>query len=154
MRVDGDVARSERFELPTLGIEIRCSIQLSYERVPGPIIRLGPIVPACGSEAGVAAAVLAEIRGRALVAAVGRRAVVIGEGAGGEARAVIVQVADLVGQRIGPVIAVVMARFGKARGDGHGHERGGGGEQLQSGHHVSPVSLLKTKTFWPVWAPS
>lgn len=29
------MARSERFELPTLGIEIRCSIQLSYER-PGP----------------------------------------------------------------------------------------------------------------------
>ena len=30
------MARSERFELPTLGIEIRCSIQLSYERVlPG-----------------------------------------------------------------------------------------------------------------------
>jgi hypothetical protein len=27
------VARSERFELPTLGIEIRCSIQLSYERL-------------------------------------------------------------------------------------------------------------------------
>jgi hypothetical protein len=27
------MARSERFELPTLGIEIRCSIQLSYERV-------------------------------------------------------------------------------------------------------------------------
>jgi hypothetical protein len=26
------LARSERFELPTLGIEIRCSIQLSYER--------------------------------------------------------------------------------------------------------------------------
>ena len=26
------MARSERFELPTLGIEIRCSIQLSYER--------------------------------------------------------------------------------------------------------------------------
>src|SRR4051794_11518613 len=30
-----EVARSERFELPTLGIEIRCSIQLSYERVTG-----------------------------------------------------------------------------------------------------------------------
>lgn len=29
-----EVARSERFELPTLGIEIRCSIQLSYERLP------------------------------------------------------------------------------------------------------------------------
>jgi hypothetical protein len=28
-----EVARSERFELPTLGIEIRCSIQLSYERI-------------------------------------------------------------------------------------------------------------------------
>ena len=29
------LARSERFELPALGIEIRCSIQLSYERVLG-----------------------------------------------------------------------------------------------------------------------
>ena len=29
---DRQMARSERFELPTLGIEIRCSIQLSYER--------------------------------------------------------------------------------------------------------------------------
>ncbi len=27
------MARSERFELLTLGIEIRCSIQLSYERI-------------------------------------------------------------------------------------------------------------------------
>lgn len=27
------MAHSERFELPTLGIEIRCSIQLSYECV-------------------------------------------------------------------------------------------------------------------------
>ena len=31
------LARSEGFEPPTLGIEIRCSIQLSYER-PGPYI--------------------------------------------------------------------------------------------------------------------
>ena len=31
------LARSERFELPALGIEIRCSIQLSYERVRDPI---------------------------------------------------------------------------------------------------------------------
>ena len=29
------MAHSERFELPTLGIEIRCSIQLSYECVAG-----------------------------------------------------------------------------------------------------------------------
>ena len=28
------LARSERFELPTLGFEVRCSIQLSYERAP------------------------------------------------------------------------------------------------------------------------
>jgi hypothetical protein len=28
------LARSEGFEPPTLGIEIRCSIQLSYERIP------------------------------------------------------------------------------------------------------------------------
>ena len=27
------LARSEGFEPPTLGIEIRCSIQLSYERL-------------------------------------------------------------------------------------------------------------------------
>jgi hypothetical protein len=27
------MARSERFELPTLGFEVRCSIQLSYERM-------------------------------------------------------------------------------------------------------------------------
>ena len=30
---DRPLARSERFELPALGIEIRCSIQLSYERI-------------------------------------------------------------------------------------------------------------------------
>jgi hypothetical protein len=35
------MARSERFELPTLGFEVRCSIQLSYERVRGSITRLG-----------------------------------------------------------------------------------------------------------------
>jgi hypothetical protein len=40
------VARSERFELPTLGIEIRCSIQLSYERVRPSITRLGVAGPA------------------------------------------------------------------------------------------------------------
>lgn len=35
-RVLAGLARSERFELPTLGIEIRCSIQLSYERPDDP----------------------------------------------------------------------------------------------------------------------
>ena len=46
MPVWAGMARPERFELPTLGIEIRCSIQLSYERVSGPITRLGRIGPA------------------------------------------------------------------------------------------------------------
>src|SRR5882757_11560410 len=110
------MARSERFELPTLGIEIRCSIQLSYERVGGRLSDLAGegqqprCAPAngmratlagrlpCASEAGMPAAVLADIGGRALVAFVGRRAVVIGEGAGRRAWAVIVQIADVVGQ--------------------------------------------------------
>ena len=43
------LARSERFELPTLGIEIRCSIQLSYERsgdmIPKGVKRLSKIMP-------------------------------------------------------------------------------------------------------------
>ena len=33
------MARSERFELPTLGFEVRCSIQLSYERIGGTLAR-------------------------------------------------------------------------------------------------------------------
>jgi hypothetical protein len=33
MAAKGALARSERFELPTLGFEVRCSIQLSYERI-------------------------------------------------------------------------------------------------------------------------
>jgi hypothetical protein len=36
------VARSERFELPTLGFEVRCSIQLSYERMRGPDYQTWP----------------------------------------------------------------------------------------------------------------
>lgn len=43
------MARSERFELPTLGIEIRCSIQLSYERVEARIAEMsGPFQSAMG----------------------------------------------------------------------------------------------------------
>src|SRR6266545_4222409 len=51
------------------------------------------------SIAGVPAAILADIAGRALAAMIGRRAVVIGEGAGLRAGAVIMEIADLVGQR-------------------------------------------------------
>src|ERR1700746_1645308 len=42
------MARSERFELPTLGIEIRCSIQLSYERKVCPDSRLPRRLPPGG----------------------------------------------------------------------------------------------------------
>src|SRR2546430_5246779 len=102
------------------------------------------------SEAGVPAAVLADIGGRALVAAVGRRAVVKGEGAGGEARAIIMQIADRIGQRGGPVIAVMMACFGEARGNGDGGKRCCGGKELHRGPPDSPVCPLKTKTFFQV----
>src|SRR5436190_22844827 len=59
-----------------------------------------PVKPS--SVTGMPAAVLAEIGGGALIAFVGRRPVIIGEAAGERARAVIVQVADRVGQRRGP----------------------------------------------------
>src|ERR1700687_1192280 len=107
------LARSERFELPTLGFEVRCSIQLSYERVRGldyqtwpdrasRLLSFGPRSPArrACSVAGVPAAVLAEIGRRALGATNRRRPIIIGEGAGHEPRPVIVEVADVVGQPI------------------------------------------------------
>ena len=109
------LARSERFELPTLGIEIRCSIQLSYERVYCPITRLGgqsdvrpghfqPCTPRSKSitrsEAGVASA-LSVVGCGTLNAKIVRRAVVISEGAGFRSRAIIVRVADRIRQPIG-----------------------------------------------------
>jgi len=54
----------------------------------------------------VPAAVLADVGGGALVALIVGRAVIIGEGARGDAGAVIVQVADRVGQRV-DVVAMV-----------------------------------------------
>ena len=64
------------------------------------------------SVAGVPAAVLADIGGGALAAEDGGRTIIIGEGAGLRSGAVIVQVADRVGQRVGAEITVVMAGFG------------------------------------------
>ncbi len=100
-----------------LGIEIRCSIQLSYERTlradpsdlggqgqqpwPASAARCrqdpgGLLLKSSGSKD--AGGGLTDIGGRALVALVGRRAVVIGEAAGGRAGAVVVQIADVVGR--------------------------------------------------------
>src|SRR5262249_32726959 len=102
------MARSERFELPTLGIEIRCSIQLSYERARCPAYqRCRGAAIRQKSEAGMAVAVLADIGGRALVAPISRWAVIIGEAAGHVARAVIVEIADPVGQPVPAVGAIV-----------------------------------------------
>ena len=121
------LARSERFELPTLGIEIRCSIQLSYERVRAADYQTWPGRASSGmSVAGMPPAVLADIGGRALAAEDGGGAVVVGEGARLQAGAVIVQVADRVGQA--PIVQVVpiMAGIGQARGQGRGGQEGGG----------------------------
>src|SRR5947209_17991871 len=90
------MARSERFELPTLGIEIRCSIQLSYERVRSADYQTWPGRASRGmSVAGVPAAVLADIGGGALAAEDGGGTIIEGEGAGLRSGAVIVQVAEI-----------------------------------------------------------
>src|SRR6266702_5994332 len=97
--------------------------------------------------AGVPAAVLADIAGRALPAVVGRGAVIIGKAAGLETGPVIMQVADLVGQR--PVLAVVavMAGIRQARRQGGRGEEGGGDQKPCFGHLNSPEVPLKTGHF-------
>src|SRR3954454_23204923 len=75
-----EMARSERFELPTLGIEIRSSIQLSYERVRRVDYQTGPGRASSRTLiAGMPAAVLADIGRRALAAEDGGGAIVKGE---------------------------------------------------------------------------
>src|SRR5215469_12180216 len=103
------MARSERFELPTLGIEIRCSIQLSYERVAVLGYQSCCKGSTCASKAGMAPPVLADIGRRALVAVVGRGHIVIGKRSRRGPGTVIVEVADRVGQCIPVVIAVIAA---------------------------------------------
>jgi hypothetical protein len=138
------LARSERFELPTLGIEIRCSIQLSYERVRSADYQTWLGRASSGmSVTGMPPAVLADIGGCALAAEDGGGTVVIGEGAGLQARPVIVQEADRVGQA--PIVQMVpvVAGIGQARGEGRGGEEGGGNEKLRFGHFDSPEVPLK-----------
>ena len=83
---------------------------------------------------GVPPAVLANIGRCALAAENGGGAVVIGEGAGLQPGAVIVQVADRVGQS--PIVQVVpiMPGIGQTRGQRRGGEEGGGNEKLRFGH--------------------
>src|ERR1700752_3403323 len=108
------------------------------------LIRTGKNPTRSGSEARVPAAVLADIGGCALVAFHGGWAVVIGEGSGHGAGAVIVQIADRVGQRVGAEVAVMMSGFGQAGGDGCGREQAGGGEKLQFPHHDTPITPGET----------
>jgi hypothetical protein len=84
-------------------------------------------------------AVLAEIGRRALRAGDCRGTVIIGEGAGLEARPVIVEVADFVGQ---PVVRANMVDANmvdpelrrQARRDGERGQKGDSREELQAGH--------------------
>src|SRR3978361_731587 len=100
------------------------------------IIRLGRTGPAAeGSKTGMPAAVLAEIGGGAPVAVVGRGAVIIGKSAVQGAGAVVMEVADRIGQR--PVVTVVvpvMARFGQTRRWRGLGQQGGGNQKLGFGH--------------------
>ena len=150
------MARSEGFEPPTLGIEIRCSIQLSYERVRGLDYQTWPDRASSGtSVAGVPATILPDIAGRALIAVIGRWAVVIGKGAGLDARPVIVEVAYLVGQlRMIAVVVPVMARIRQARRQGHCREEGGSDQKPCFGHLDSPEVPLKTRQFLAGLGPS
>ncbi len=128
-------ARSERFELPTLGIEIRCSIQLSYERLRWLV---SDLVWECQQRDLVArmpATVLADIGRGALAAEDGGGTVIVGEGAGLQAGPVIVEVADRVGQA--PMVVVV-------RGGGAGY----GGRLPGSGARAAAVRrAAATKNF-------
>jgi len=96
------------------------------------------------SVAGMPAAVLADIGRRALAAEDGGGTVVIGEGARLRSGAIIVQVADGVGQTpIVQVVVPIMAGVCQVRGQGRGGEEGGGNEKLRFGHFDSPEVPLK-----------
>jgi hypothetical protein len=139
-----EVARSERFELPALGIEIRCSIQLSYERVRSADYQTWPGRASGGmSVAGMPPAVLADIGRRAPAAEDGGGTIIIGEGAGLQAGPVIVQVADRVGQP--PIVQMmpIMAGVCQVRGQRRGGEEGSGNEKLRFGHFDSPEVPLE-----------
>ena len=94
--------------------------------------------------AGMPPAVLADIGGGALAAEDGGGAIIIGEGAGLQSGAVIVQVADRVGQP--PIVQVVpiMAGVGQVWGQGRGGQQGGGNQKLRFGHFDSPEVLPET----------
>jgi len=96
------------------------------------------------SVAGMPPAVLADIGRRALAAEDGGGAVVVGEGARLQSRAVIVQVADRVGQA--PIVQVmtIVAGVGQTRGQGRGGQQGGGYPKLRFAHVDSPEVLSGT----------
>jgi hypothetical protein len=91
------------------------------------------------SETGVSAAILAAIAGGILVAGVVRGAVIIGEGAGLDAGAVIVDVADRIGEAVPVMMVMVTTRLRLVRQCGQCGQNGCGSEKLQSGHPVLPV---------------
>src|SRR5882724_6002373 len=110
----------------------------------------GTVLPQT-SETRMPAAVLADIGRGALVAVVGRGAVIIGEAAGREAGPVIVQIADRVGQPgvvmiaiIAVVVAMMDPGFRETWGEGDRGQHGGGGEKLHIVHLDSPKIPLNS----------
>src|ERR671931_18158 len=95
----------------------------------------------------MAAAVLADIGGGALVAFYGGRTVVIGEGAGHRPGAVIVEIADRVGQRVGAQGAVMVTGLGQGGAKGGGRKQAAGYEKTQSPHHDTPITPTKMGAF-------
>src|SRR6266568_9569809 len=93
------------------------------------------------SEAGVPATILADIGGRALLAGIRRRAIIIGKRAGQQARPVIMVVADLVGQPISADM-VVAACLRQAWRRSERRQECHSWEELQSGHLESPAIEL------------
>src|SRR5215475_12897650 len=105
--------------------ELRARGRSRYQRWPS------------SSKAGMTAAVLADIGGRALIAEVGRGAVIIGEGSGHEAGSVIVQEADRIGQRVvigiaqvAVMIAMIVAGFRQTGHEGGCRQGNRDGEKL------------------------
>jgi hypothetical protein len=109
-------------------------------------IRLGLIEPAAKRRlvTGMPPAVLADIGGRALAAEDGGGTVVIGEGAGLQAGAVIVEEADWVGQAPIVQMVAIMACVRQVWGQDRGGEEGGSHEKLRFGHFDSPEVSLGT----------
>src|SRR5581483_4338025 len=84
------------------------------------------------------------VGGGALEAEIVRRAVIIGERAGLGARAIVMGVADRVGQAIGmavPMMMVVSTRLHRAGSEGQSCQSGRGESEFAGNHRESPGGI-------------